>query len=116
MPRQYVQTLQVVGVQISLAAVGEPTQNSDAERVIRTIKEEASDLADYHDFADASAVKEDNTVCLSCHADAVYGSMIQEWESIFFLGACLAQAEGHRYHEAWACTGGGGMRHACAPV
>jgi putative transposase len=52
---QYVQTLQVAGVQISMAAVGEPTQNSYAERVIRTIKEEEINQAEYHDFADASA-------------------------------------------------------------
>jgi transposase InsO family protein len=36
----YVQLLRAAGVQISMAAVGEPTQNGYAERVIRTIKEQ----------------------------------------------------------------------------
>ena len=43
------------GVQISMAEVGEATQNPYAERVIRTIKEEEVDLSDYQDFADAYA-------------------------------------------------------------
>lgn len=51
----YVQTLQQAGVAISMAAVGEPTQNGYAERLIRTIKEEEVELSDYHDFADALA-------------------------------------------------------------
>jgi transposase InsO family protein len=50
---QYVQVLRTAGVQISMAAVGEPRQNGYAERVIRTIKEEEIDLADYRDFDDA---------------------------------------------------------------
>jgi putative transposase len=37
---QHVQTLQAAGVQISMAAVGDPRQNGYAERVILTIKEE----------------------------------------------------------------------------
>jgi putative transposase len=52
---QYIQTLQAAGIQISMAAVGEPRQNSYAERVIRTIKEEEIDLAEYRDFTDALA-------------------------------------------------------------
>jgi putative transposase len=52
---QYVQMLRAVGVQVSMAAVGEPRQNGYAERVIRTIKEEEIDLADYRDFDDALA-------------------------------------------------------------
>ena len=50
---QYIQTLQAAGIQISMAAVGEPRQNGYAERVIRTIKEEEIDLAEYRDFAEA---------------------------------------------------------------
>jgi transposase InsO family protein len=50
---QYVQLLQEAGVRISMAAVGEPTQNGYAERVIRTIKEEEVTLTEYRDFADA---------------------------------------------------------------
>ncbi len=51
----YIQTLQQVGVAISMATVGEPRENGYAERLIRTIKEEEVALADYGDFADASA-------------------------------------------------------------
>jgi putative transposase len=47
--------LQAAGSQISRAAVGEPRQNGDAERVIRTIKEEEIALAEYRDFAEALA-------------------------------------------------------------
>jgi putative transposase len=43
---QYVQTLQAAGIQISMAAVGQPRQNGYAERVIRTIKEEEIALAE----------------------------------------------------------------------
>jgi transposase InsO family protein len=52
---QYIQLLSSTGVQISMAEVGEPRQNGYAERVIRTIKEEEIDLADYRDFDDALA-------------------------------------------------------------
>lgn len=49
----YVDLLQQHRVQISMAAQGAPEENPYAERVIRTIKEEEVDLADYQDFADA---------------------------------------------------------------
>ncbi len=49
----YVQRLQSLGVEISMAAAGQLAQNPYAERVIRTIKEEEVYLADYADFADA---------------------------------------------------------------
>jgi putative transposase len=39
--------------QISMAEVGEPTQNGYAERLMRTIKEEEVDLSDYRDYHDA---------------------------------------------------------------
>lgn len=39
--------------QISMAEVGEPTQNGYAERLMRTIKEEEVDLSDYCDYHDA---------------------------------------------------------------
>jgi putative transposase len=52
---QYIQTLQAAGVQISMAAVGDPRQHGDAERVIRTIKEEEIALAEYCDFTEALA-------------------------------------------------------------
>lgn len=41
------------GAKISLAEVGEPTQNGYAERLMRTIKEEEIDLSDYDDYHDA---------------------------------------------------------------
>lgn len=49
----YVERLQAAGVQISMAAVGQATENAYAERVIRTIKEEEVYLADYVDYWDA---------------------------------------------------------------
>jgi transposase InsO family protein len=50
---EYISHLDARGVQISMAAVGQPTENPYAERVIRTIKEEEVYLADYESFADA---------------------------------------------------------------
>ena len=49
----YTDLLHAAGVAISMAEVGEATQNGYAERLIRTIKEEEVDLSDYLDFADA---------------------------------------------------------------
>jgi putative transposase len=46
----YVQTLRDLGAQISMATVGEPTENGYAERLMRTIKEEEVRLHDYADF------------------------------------------------------------------
>jgi putative transposase len=46
----YTQMLQAYGVQISMAAVGEATENGHAERLMRTMKEEAVRLQDYADF------------------------------------------------------------------
>lgn len=40
-------------IAISMAEVGEPTQNGHAERLMRTIKEEEVALCEYEDFADA---------------------------------------------------------------
>jgi putative transposase len=49
----YIHTLQALGVQISMAAVGEPTENGYAERLMRTIKDEEVTLHDYADFHEA---------------------------------------------------------------
>ena len=49
----YVQRLQALNVQISMAAVGKPEENPYAERLIRTIKEEEVYLSDYQGFTDA---------------------------------------------------------------
>lgn len=51
--RDYVGLLHAVGTQISMAAVGEPTQNGYAERLMRTIKEEHVVLTEYADYQDA---------------------------------------------------------------
>ena len=49
----YVSRLQMAGIQVSMAARGQPTANPYAERVIRTIKEEEVALNEYQDLADA---------------------------------------------------------------
>jgi putative transposase len=49
----YVSRLQNLGVQISMAKVGEPRENGYAERLMRTIKEEHVSLTEYRDFDDA---------------------------------------------------------------
>ncbi|MDH7506152.1 MAG: integrase core domain-containing protein, partial [Candidatus Acetothermia bacterium] len=51
----YVDLLAKYHVQVSMAAQGKPEENGYAERVIRTIKEEEVELAEYADFADALA-------------------------------------------------------------
>jgi transposase InsO family protein len=47
---RYIELLQGHCVQISMAEVGEPTQNGYAERLMRTIKEEEVDLSEYEDY------------------------------------------------------------------
>jgi transposase InsO family protein len=49
----YIERLQKLNVNLSMAAVGEPRENGYAERLMRTIKEEEVDLSDYEDYADA---------------------------------------------------------------
>lgn len=49
----YIERLQAADSRISMAAIGQPTENPYAERVIRTIKEEEVYLSDYLDLADA---------------------------------------------------------------
>jgi transposase InsO family protein len=49
----YVAVLQAAGVQISMAAQGQPTQNAYAERFMRTLKDEEVYLHEYLDFTDA---------------------------------------------------------------
>jgi putative transposase len=62
---EYVDRLRGVGAALSMAAVGEPRENGHAERLMRTIKEEAVELSEYRDFADAQAQ-------LGSFLDAVY--------------------------------------------
>lgn len=49
----YVEMLMGSGVQVSMAARGQPTQNPFAERLMRTLKEEEVYLNEYRDFAEA---------------------------------------------------------------
>jgi putative transposase len=49
----YVERLQKLAVNLSMAAIGEPRENGYAERLMRTIKEEEVNLSEYQDFADA---------------------------------------------------------------
>ena len=49
----YVETLQARGAALSMAEVGEAWQNSYAERLVYTIKEEEVDLSEYRDYQDA---------------------------------------------------------------
>jgi putative transposase len=49
----YIALLETQGTQISMAAVGRPTENAFAERLIRTLKEEEVYLHDYEDYDDA---------------------------------------------------------------
>jgi putative transposase len=49
----YIRMLQDFGAQLSMAAVGEATENGYAERLMRTIKEEEVTLHDYEGFHEA---------------------------------------------------------------
>jgi putative transposase len=49
----YVEVLKQRHIQISMAEMGEPTQNGYAERLMRTIKEEEVDLSEYRNFTEA---------------------------------------------------------------
>lgn len=62
---EYVAMLQTHHVEISMAEVGEPTQNGHAERLVRTIKDEEVNLSEYADYADAYTQ-------IGCFLDDVY--------------------------------------------
>lgn len=49
----YTDLLKRNNIQISMAEVGQPSQNGYAERLMRTIKEEEVDLSEYQDYHDA---------------------------------------------------------------
>jgi putative transposase len=51
----YVARLEAAGAQISMAAVGNPYENAQAERFFRTLKHEEVYLRDYRTFAEAEA-------------------------------------------------------------
>ena len=48
----YIQRLEAAHVQISMAAVGRPTENAYVERLMRTLKEEEVYLHEYRDLED----------------------------------------------------------------
>jgi len=50
---RYIELLRARDVQISMAAVGKPTENAHLERFIRTLKEEEVYLNEYEDYEDA---------------------------------------------------------------
>ena len=51
--KEYTALLKEQGIEISMAEVGEPTQNGYAERLMRTIKEEEVELAEYRNFEES---------------------------------------------------------------
>jgi transposase InsO family protein len=51
--KEYTKLLAEAGIEISMAEVGEPTQNGYAERLMRTIKEEEVELSEYRNFEEA---------------------------------------------------------------
>lgn len=51
--KEYTKLLAQQGIEISMAEVGEPTQNGYAERLMRTIKEEEVELSEYRNFEEA---------------------------------------------------------------
>ncbi len=51
----YTDLLVEAKAQVSMSAVGQPTQNGLAERFIRTLKDEHIDYSEYNDFDDACA-------------------------------------------------------------
>jgi putative transposase len=53
--RAYVDILMNNQIKVSMSDPGKPEQNGYAERLMRTIKEEEVDLAEYSDFADAKS-------------------------------------------------------------
>lgn len=50
---RYVERLMGLGIRVSMAARGQPTENPFAERFMRTLKEEEVHLNEYADFTDA---------------------------------------------------------------
>jgi putative transposase len=93
----YVNRLQGLGVQISMAAVGKAEENGYAERMMRTIKEEEVDLSEYRNFADAQhqirVFIEDVYMTKRIHSSLGYLTPA-EFEAAFWLSASPAAVEG----------------------
>jgi len=87
--RGYVKRLQWAEVKISMADVGQPTQNPHVERLIRTIKEEEVDLAEYENYQDAyrqiGCFVEDVYMYKRIHSSLGYLTPLEfefQWQSI----------------------------------
>ena len=93
----YVNRLQELGVQISMAAVGKAEENGYAERMMRTIKEEEVDLSEYRNFADAlhqiRLFIEDVYMTKRIHSSLGYLTPA-EFEAAFWLSTSPAAVEG----------------------
>jgi transposase InsO family protein len=92
---EYVERLRGVGAELSMAAVGEPRENGHAERLMRTIKEEAVELSEYRDFADAQAQ-------LGGFLDAVY--------NVKRIHSALGYLTPMEFEESWR------KKHASSPT
>jgi transposase InsO family protein len=87
---EYVERLRREGVALSMAAVGEPRENGHAERLMRTIKEEAVELSEYRDFEDAQTQ-------LGAFLDAVY-NVKRIHSALGYLTPVEFEAEWRREH------------------
>ncbi len=95
--KAYVGQLVTHGIQISMADVGQPTQNALAERFMRTLKEEHVDYTEYRDFADAEAQLrywlEVEYTQPRIHAALAYATPA-EFEAAFWRTATVSPANG----------------------
>lgn len=87
----YVERLRGLGVELSMAAVGEPRENGYAERVMRTIKEEEVDLSEYRDFADARAQ---------------IGRFLDDVYNLKRIHSALGYLTPREFEEQWRSSGG----------
>jgi transposase InsO family protein len=87
----YVERLRELGVELSMAAIGEPRENGYAERVMRTIKEEEVDLSEYRDFAEARAQ---------------IGRFLDDVYNVKRIHSSLGYLTPREFEEQWRSSGG----------